>query len=87
MIDKFYSPREAGEVLGVDASTVLAWIHSGELSASNCSKDPRSLRPKWRIAAQEICRFMLARKHPKSDAANQKQRPRRKTVKKPKQYV
>ncbi|GAB5404338.1 MAG: hypothetical protein Aurels2KO_25690 [Aureliella sp.] len=87
MLDRFYSAAEAGEMLGVDASTILTWVRSGELIASNCSKNPNSLKPKWRIAAQEICRFMLKRQNVESDPANQPQKRVRKKVKKPTQYV
>jgi hypothetical protein len=88
MIDRFYSIGEAGEMLGVDPSTVLAWVHSGEMVASNCSKNPNSQKVHWRIAAQEICRFLQKRQNASSDPVElEKKRPKRRPTKKPKQYV
>jgi excisionase family DNA binding protein len=89
MLDRFYTPKEAADMLQVSEGTVVAWIHAGTLAASNCSKSGSILKPRWRIASQEICRFMMARLNPASDSAKRESERgvRRKIPKPTKQYV
>ena len=81
---KYYTPREAAEVLGTDDEQVLSWIHGGELAASNVARDPKGKRPRWRIAEADLGRFLLARRHP---AGLHVPRPNRRGPDRPKQYV
>ena len=67
MVDTtYYTPKAAAGTLGVDIETVLGWIHSGELKASNVAQSPAGKRPRWRIAEAELGRFILRRQHPAS---------------------
>jgi excisionase family DNA binding protein len=45
---------------GVGEHTVLAWIHSGELSAINVSRRAGG-KPKWRITPEALQAFELLR--------------------------
>jgi hypothetical protein len=65
MIDqRYYSPAHAAEVLAVDSEQVIAWIHAGELTAVNVAKSTAGKRPRWRIAENELGRFLMRRRHP-----------------------
>jgi excisionase family DNA binding protein len=84
MLDQHFNPQQAAELLGVDNEQVLAWIHSGELVASNVAKSLQGKRPRWRISEADLGRFLLARRHPASSqavAVKTAKRPQ------PKQYV
>jgi predicted site-specific integrase-resolvase len=85
MLEKHYQPNEAAELLSCDSEQVLAWIHSGELVASNIAKTLNAKRPRWRIPESEIGRFLI-RRHP---ASQQQQQPTQRPTKRPpvKQYV
>lgn len=61
---RYYTPDQAADVLGVDGEKILAWIHSGELAASNVGSRPDGGKPRWRIAEADLGRFLLARRHP-----------------------
>ncbi|MDV6030385.1 MAG: helix-turn-helix domain-containing protein [Phycisphaera sp. RhM] len=76
MPEQFFTPPEAAELLGVKADKVLGWIHSGELVAHNCATDPNGERPRWRIADDELGRFLLRRRNPA--AIEREARPKRK---------
>lgn len=85
MVDsRYYSPKEAAEVLSTDDEQVLAWIHAGELVAINVAKSIKQQRPRWRISESDLAKFLMARRHPAS-----MQQPAIKTAKRPqpKQYV
>ena len=82
MLDQHYEPKQAAELLGVDAEQVLGWIHAGEIVAADVSKQ-NSKRPRWRISESELGRFLLRRRHP---AAGSPQ-PKPTRLPQPKQYV
>ena len=83
MVDiRYYSVQQASEVLGVDAETILAHIHSGELAAVNVCKSRNAKRPTWRIGEADLGRFILSRRSQVSQPAPQVQK-----RKPPKQFV
>lgn len=57
---KTYTVKELTEYLKVNEHTVLAWIHSGELTAIDVSPT-RGGRPKWRITREAVESFEVAR--------------------------
>jgi excisionase family DNA binding protein len=83
MVDqKYFSIQEASKMLGCDDETLLAQIHSGELSAVNIAKKVDAKRPTWRIAESELGRWLLRRSNSKPTVA-----PKIEKRPKPKQYV
>ena len=64
--ERHYSAIQAAELLGVHIDKVLRWIHSGELVARNLGNLRDSKRPRWRIAASDLDRFLVSRTHPAS---------------------
>jgi transposase len=52
--------KDLCERFAVGEHTVLGWIRSGELKAINVSRKPGG-RPKWRITAEAVAAFELAR--------------------------
>jgi hypothetical protein len=52
-------PPQVARELGVDPSTVIAWIKSGELKGSNIGKG--SQRPRYRIQQCDLEAFLKAR--------------------------
>ncbi|KAA5540310.1 helix-turn-helix domain-containing protein [Roseiconus nitratireducens] len=66
MSQQFFTPPQAAELLGVKPDKILGWIHSGELPASNVAKVPNGERPRWRIAENDLGRFLLHRRNPAS---------------------
>ena len=57
---QFYHVREVAEQRSVNQDTVLPWIRSGELRATDCSARPGG-RPRWRIAQASLNAFDLVR--------------------------
>jgi excisionase family DNA binding protein len=55
------SVRDVCERYGVGDHTVLQWIRSGELKAFLASRRRDSKRPRWRISAEALAAFELAR--------------------------
>jgi excisionase family DNA binding protein len=53
--DRMMSLREAAEFWGVSEKTVRRWIDAGQL-------DAHQLGRQWRIAAEDIERFLATRK-------------------------
>jgi len=60
---QYYSPQQAAEVLACDDEQVLFWIHSGQLPATNVAKSPNGQRPRWRIAASDLGKFLISRRN------------------------
>jgi excisionase family DNA binding protein len=46
---------------GVSQHTVLGWIRAGELRAVNVGRRPGAKKPRWRITAEALAAFELAR--------------------------
>ncbi len=69
-----YTPPVAAEKIGCSPDTIVAFIRSGELKASNLSRG--SQRPRWRISKVDLQDFLDRRSnHP----AEPKRRRRRST--------
>jgi len=56
--DRFLTPREVARRLAVRDSTVLRWIATGELPASNFGT---AKRPRFKVAPQSLENFIAAR--------------------------
>lgn len=81
-----FTPRQLAEMTGVKIDHILAWIHSGELKASNTAKDANGQRPRWRIHIDDLRAFLDARANQKMEAIQPVKR-RRRNRPKPKQWV
>lgn len=57
----YHTVPDLAGALGVNATKVLGWIARGELVAVDVSAR-RGERPRWRIAAAELERFLQARR-------------------------
>ncbi len=79
-VDKHYTPQQAAEILGISDDGVVALIHSGEIIATNVARSKDSKRPRWRIAASDLGRFLLSRRHPATQEAVKPKRQRKQTV-------
>ena len=77
MPEQFYTPPQAAELLGVTSDKVLAWIHAGELPASNCAVRANGDRPRWRIPEDELGKFLIRRRHAASTDGERPKRRRR----------
>ena len=75
MSTRYLTPPQVAEQLGVNASKILTWIRSGELTAINVAASLLG-RPRWRISQADLAVFEARR----SAIAPLKARPRRKTV-------
>lgn len=59
-LSEYLTPPEAAKLLRVDPATVICWIRSGELLASNlASRSAR--RPRYRISRQALDDFLAGR--------------------------
>lgn len=54
---KTISTTEYAKQMGVDRSTVIGWIHSGQLRAVNVATKPRGPRKRFRISAAARAEF------------------------------
>ena len=59
MVNTHLTVQLAAESIHVNKHTILAWIASGELPATNISSS--SLRPRWRISKDDLAKFMRSR--------------------------
>lgn len=57
--DKAHTVQETAEFLGVTEEAVLSLIKRYEIPASNINVKPNAQRPRWRILASDIGKFML----------------------------
>lgn len=74
------TPPQVATQLGCAVDTVLRFIHSGALRASNLGQ---SIRPRWRIARADLEAFLDARSNQKPPSPQ-----RRRTIPRPtKEYV
>ncbi len=60
------SIAETADLCGVDEEQVTHWIGSGELPATNVAKAPDGKRPRWRVAEDDLAKFLFKRRHPAS---------------------
>jgi hypothetical protein len=75
----FLTPPAIAEMLEIKPSKVIAWIKSGELTASNVAAK-RTGRPRWRISRASFDAFLLSR-GPAPPPAPEKRRRRAATPK------
>jgi excisionase family DNA binding protein len=54
------TPPEVAAELGIEPGKVIAWIHSGELPASDIT-EKRGERPRWRIRRTDLDDFLRRR--------------------------
>lgn len=54
------TPPEIAKALRVDPSTVLSWVKTGELRASNLASRSAT-RPRWRISREALEAFLAGR--------------------------
>lgn len=74
--DRTYTVQETAEILQVTEEAVLSLVHRCELPASNINTKPDAQRPRWRILASDIGKFLLRTRH-----ANTAPKPSRKSRK------
>jgi excisionase family DNA binding protein len=60
-VSSTFSVRDLCERYGVSEHTILQWIRSGELKAVNVGRKPGTKKPRWRITAEALAAFELAR--------------------------
>lgn len=53
------TPPQVAEQLGVDPATVICWIRSGQLKASNVGKGAQ--RPRYKIRQSDLDQFLKSR--------------------------
>jgi hypothetical protein len=56
-----FKPPAVARAMGVGHDTVLGWIRSGELRASNLA--PLGKRPRWIVTPEAIDEFLKRRQH------------------------
>lgn len=52
---------KVAEQLSVSSKTVLHWISTGQLTASNCGRKPGAKKPRWRILPADLASFLQSR--------------------------
>ena len=73
MSSRYLTVAAVADELGLTAHGVLALIHSGTLIASNISTG--SKRPRWRIAADELSRWLTSRESVRPIVTRRRHRP------------
>lgn len=68
-----FTVAEVAERLKVSTDAVRALIHTGKLTASNVGSGTR--RPRWRIAAEALDRFLAAQAAPRCATRRPRKRP------------
>jgi excisionase family DNA binding protein len=53
--------RDVAQRYAVSEQTVLGWIHACELRAINVGRKPGAKKPRWRITAEALAAFEVAR--------------------------
>ena len=53
--------REAAKLLRVSTSTILTWLRTGELAASDIRPTPGVGRPRWHITDDAVRDFLISR--------------------------
>jgi excisionase family DNA binding protein len=64
---------EVADYFGVGPATVVSWIRSGELRATNVSRSPGGPKPRYRIAPSALTSFEQSRA-PTPPATRQRRR-------------
>jgi excisionase family DNA binding protein len=58
-IERYMTPREAAQRLGIGEVTVLAAINRGDLTAQNFGRGV--IRPRWRISRENLEKWIASR--------------------------
>ncbi len=56
------SPQKAAERLGVKASTVIAWIRTGQLDGMDMSRQPGVGKPRFKVSEAALIAFQEKRR-------------------------
>ncbi len=56
-----HTVRDIRKRFGVAEATVLGWIKSGELKATNVGREPGKKKPRWRVSAESLAAFEALR--------------------------
>lgn len=80
LTDKAHTVQETAEFLGTTEEAVLSLIKRNEIPASNINTKPDAQRPRWRILASDIGKFLLKTRQ-QSQAAVQKPKRRKSSTK------
>lgn len=72
------TPRVLAQQIGAAHETILQFIHSGELEATNLG---RASRPRWRISQESVESFLKARSNRANSKNGTKPKPRREPAK------
>lgn len=68
---KFLTVKDIASALGVNASKVTMWIHTGELPAVNVAAREGG-KPRWRVTESEFNDFAQRRTKRKAEARRKK---------------
>lgn len=71
----YLTPGEAAEEINIRVQSILAWIASGELAASDVSTKPGGKRPTWRIARADLELFLASRRAVQTKPASRPRQP------------
>ena len=74
MIERRLTVKEIAESRAVSADVVLAWIHTGELRATNVGRRASGGKPRWRIDPADLERFELARSNTPAPSPQRRRR-------------
>ena len=80
MSNRAFTVRDLSERYCVGEHTVLCWIRRGELRAVDVSRN-RGGKPRWRISAEGLAAFELARTTCPPPASTRRTRAASKTIK------
>lgn len=69
--ERYLTPPQVGKMLGVNADKIVSWIRAGLLRASNVSD---GIRPRWRIAPQDLQAHLTARSNQAKQQATTKRK-------------
>ena len=72
--DRALTVQQTAEFLGTSEECVLGMISRNEITASNIQTKPNAVRPRWRILASDLGKFLAKTRLP---AQEQKATPKR----------
>jgi len=61
--DRALTVQQSAEFLGTTEEAVLSLIKREEIAASNINTKPGAVRPRWRILASDLGKFLLRTRH------------------------
>lgn len=57
-IEKYFSPAEVAEILGMNEQTIRKWLRQGVLRGVKCRASSRRRNAPWRVPESAIAEFM-----------------------------